>query len=685
MAEAAGVCSHCGLPLRLKKGAAEELQSHFCCVGCRMAAAMVGEGHGAVEFLEARLLFSAFLAMGVMTFSLVLYGETIYGGEADEGMAAMRAIGRMGLSLFSLPVFILLGAPLLKGAWLDLRRGAIRMDGLICLATLAAYGLSVRNTFINSGEVYFDTATMVLVLVMFGRRLEAHSRVRGRDAAEFLAELLPERAKVELPSGEFEERDPKELQAGEIVLIGPGEAVPADVVVLSGQSEVEEAHITGEHVPRPISVSSIVHAGAVNGTGAFKARITRSADQGSMGRIRELLDSPLGMTRFMLLADRLAGYLAWISILLAGVGGTWAYMNEGVGAGVEVALSVLLVACPCALGLATPLAYRAIRASLARRGVLVSDPRALEAAAVIDQVLLDKTGTLTETVGNLVSAPGVEPQKIARLFSLVGASNHPLARAVPHSEITPREIRVVPGAGVLGEIDGRPCCAGSPHWMDEQEFRWMPEMVAQRNKLAKKGSTLVAYAERGQIEALAFLEQRLRPSAIQVVADLVDRKLQPVIVSGDQAAAAQLIGDQLGIRAIGGLTPEQKLEHLKDIQTQGHRVLVMGDGLNDAPILRAADVGVAVAEGTAAARSQAGVEILDDDLAHLTFLLDAAAKLRRVAIGNVTWTVAYNILALGLAATGNLHPLAAAILMIISSMVVCTRSYGLLSYGDAQS
>ena len=655
-------------------------QDLFCCVGCRMASAMVGEGKGAVEFLEARLLLSAFFAMGVMTFSLVLYGEAVYDASNDPGMDAMRAIGRLGLSLFSLPVFLLLGVPLIRGAWLDLKRGVVRMDGLICLATFAAYGLSLRNSFANSGEVYFDTATMVLVLVMFGRRLEANSRIKGRDAATTLAALLPDETMRVDGDGHGEMCAPEELRVGDKVRIAPGEAVPADVRILSGRSEVMEAHISGEHTPRSVVPGDIIHAGATNGTGAVDAEVLRRCGDGSLGRIRRLLDSPLGMTRFMMLADRMAGYLAILAVGLAVVGAWRAAWSDGLGEGVEVALSVLLVACPCALGLATPLAYRAMRAALARRGILVSDPRALEGAALVDKVILDKTGTLTVTMGRLRSVQE-KSGNMTRLAALVNASSHPLARAVEPAGLRVDEVEVVPGFGVQGLVEGRRAWVGSPQWMDDLGFSWANGLDEARQKWRDEGATLVALGEEGRVRELAFLEQKLKPSALQVVADLKKQGLDPLMLSGDQERAVQQIARTLNMEAVGGLTPEGKLRILKEMQSKGQCVLVMGDGLNDAPMLRAADVAVAVAEGTMATRAQAGVEILDDDLAHLPFLLRAARRLRRVAQMNVAWTVGYNLIALGLAVTGNLHPLAAAILMIISSMVVCARSYGLLSYG----
>ncbi len=673
-------CDHCGLPLGTS-GRGQAAGPRFCCLGCRMAQALAGEGKGPLDFLEARLLFSAFLAMGVMTFSLVLYGESVYGAEKDTAMDAVRAIGRLALALFSLPVFLLLGIPLLRGAWLDLRAGAIRMDGLITIATLAAYALSVRNSFANEGEVYYETATMVLVLVTFGRRLEAASRVKGRDAATELARLLPERAH-RIEAAATIDIDPKELRSGDLVRVLPGEAAPADLVVVTGESEVRAAHVTGEFRPAAASPGHELPAGALNGTGVLEARVLRPAEEGSLGRIRRLLDSPLGTSRFIRLADRLAGRLALVAIVVAIVGGLRAARLENLGAGIEVALSVLLVACPCALGLATPLAFRAMRAALARRGVLVRDSAALEAAAEVGHALLDKTGTVTESLGRLEPVAGSTDEGMARMAALVASSNHPLARAVRTDGRRPESLQVVPGAGVLGRLEGRDCRAGSPVWMDREGFVWDEGLSERRRELSASGATLVAYAEDGRVSGLAALEQSLKPGAVAAVADLRALGLGVEILSGDAPEAVRRIGEQLDLPARGGMKPEDKSARLAELHADGKKVLMVGDGLNDAPVLRSADVGVAVAEATAAARSQAGIEIMAEDLAGLPLLVRASRRLRRVALGNLGWTCVYNLGALGLAAMGKLHPLAAVSLMIISSLVVCARSYRLMDFGS---
>ncbi len=675
------LCAHCALPVGPTPARASE--PVFCCVGCRLAAAVAG-GEGGAGLLEARLLLSSFLAMGVMTFSLVLYGEAVYAPDASADLVVVRDLGRTVLALFALPVLLLLGVPLLHGAWADLRRGVVRMDGLIVLATAAAYGLSLYHTFAGGGEVYYDTATMVLVLVTFGRRLEANARTRGRDAADDLAACLPATAH-RLSDGMLEDIDPAALAAGDLVQVLPGEAVPADVTVTDGASEAAAAHITGEESPRSVGPGDALPAGAVNGHGALTARVDRRALDGSLGRIRDLLEAPLTTTQSIRTADSLAGWLVTLAIALALIGGFRSWQLDGVGEGLRTALSVLLVACPCALGLATPLAYRAIRAALARRGVLVRDVRALEAAVHVDHIVLDKTGTLTDTGAARVAVRAGAAEACARMESLVAHSGHPLARTLSTRAHAPAAVQLVPGAGVVGEIAGVACRAGSPGWLDRCGMDWEPDLAAQREDLAADGATLVAYAEDGRVTALCALSHELRPGAVEAVAALRERGLEVEVLSGDRAAALEPIAAALGVSARGELTPEAKHARITELQRDGHRVLIAGDGMNDAPALREADVGVAMACGTALARAQAEVEVVGGDLRSLPLLLDAAHALRSTVRRNLFWCVLYNGAALFMATTGRLHPLIAVAAMIVSSLAVSARSYRLLDWTGARA
>ena len=652
-----------------------------------MASAASGGG-GATKFLEARLLLSAFLTMGCMEFTLVLYGDALFDARADAATGSLRRVGQFALIFFSFPVLLLLVPPILRGAWHDLRAGRVRTDGLVVLATAAAWGLSTAHVIAGSGEVYFETATMLLVLFAFGRRLEAHARTQGRDASRTLLECLPEKAHRLAPAGVAADADETDvphaaLRAGDRVRVAPGEAVPADIVVEHGESDVRAAHVTGEEAPRPVAPGDSVPAGAVNGCGALVARVERTAAEGSFGRILELLDQPLPETRTMRMTDRLAGWLTAISFVLAVVGGWHSYGTGGWPAAARTAVSVLLVACPCALGLATPLAYRAIRAALAQRGVLLRDPAALEVAATVDRVLFDKTGTLTDATATRGARVAGDEASFERLQRLVAHSGHALASSIATPGTAPPRLVSVPGSGVTALIDGVEARAGSPAWMDRDGFAWDDDVASRRRQIEGGGSTLVAYAEDGRVRALAAFRQEVRPGAAGAVRRLEALGLRVEILSGDREGTVADVGAALGTEARGALTPEDKVRRIEELRAAGERVLMAGDGVNDAPALRAADVGVAMAQGTAAARSQAQIEVLGDDLAAIPRCIEASRALRRTIRGNLAWNVAYNTVALALAATGHLHPLVAVVAMIASSLTVSVRSYRLLDWREA--
>jgi P-type Cu2+ transporter len=675
-----GACAHCGLPVLSRRRSAADLL--YCCLGCRLAAAVAAGPDGQRRFLEARLLLCAFLAMGVMEFSLVLYGEDAYDAALDPTAPALRRLGQIAVSLFAIPVLLLLGVPIVRGAWKDLRQGLVRMDGLIALGTFAAYGVSLHATITGSGPVYYETATMVLVLVMLGRRLEAHARAQGRDAAASLARCLPAKAHEVGADGALHDVDPAALDPGDLVHVFPGEAVPADVVVSEGGGEIRNAHLSGESAPAFVTVGDRVDAGAVNGATTLVARVERRWKDGALGHVLALLDAPLPPTRVMRAVDRLAGGLVLIAIVLALCGGVRSWLLHGPGEGVRTALSVLLVSCPCALGLATPLAYRAIRAALARRGVLVNDPRAFEVMRTVSAVLADKTGTLTDADAPLLPSASTRGDAFARLRSIMRRSGHALARGTAAAVALAEPVRVVAGSGVEADVGGTLCRAGRPDWIDRGGAAWPDDLLRERAEFEGSGATIVAYAEGRDVRALGAVEQRLRPGAEEAVSALKKRGLDVEIVSGDRGAAVGAVAERLGIAGAGALRPADKVARITQLQALGTRVLMAGDGINDAPALRLADVSVAMGSGTAVARSQAQVEVLSDDLRALPLLFEASAALRRVVIGNLVWTFLYNGVALACAAAGILHPIIAALAMVASSVAVSVRSHRLLRFGE---
>lgn len=679
-----GSCAHCELPVRVRAGTPADAEL-FCCVGCRLAHAVAGKG-AASGLLEARLLVAAILSMGVMTFSLVLHSIDLHASGDEQGLVALVSLGRAALALLALPVLVLLAPPLAAGAAADLRNRRVRMDGLIVLGAGAAYALSLVHAWRGEGAVYFDTAAMVLVLVTFGRRLEAHARHHAATTAQALADVLPASARRLGDDDASELVDPLELAPGDRVQVAPGETVPADARVLRGRSALLTASLTGEQLPRAVGPGDEAPAGAINTDGALQLEVRRAATEGSLAHLRRLLEAPLAMAPALRTADRLAGALAALAITLALVGGLRDGLSHDAARGLRTALSVLLVACPCALGLATPLAYRAARAALARRGVLVNDAGALERAARVDHVVFDKTGTLTEPLGQLQPLAGSDAEVWRRARALIAGSGHALARAVGNPERAEvRELAVANGRGVSGLVDGHRLRVGRLDWVLQACAPGASRPLrAALEEAAADGATVVAVAADTELRAGACLRQQLRPSAEASLAELAALGLHAEILSGDAEPAVAALGAELGIPASGALSPEAKHELLLSRRAAGATVLMVGDGMNDAPALRLADVGVALAGGTSLARARADVELVGDDLRGLLVLLQGSHKLRATVRGNLAWTLLYNAGALALAFSGHLPPLAAVAAMIASSLVVSWRSQRLLSWKPLQ-
>jgi Cu+-exporting ATPase len=639
-------------------------------------------GGGPVRFLEARLLLSAFLSVGLMEFSMALYGGAVYGAEQDEGLRLVEAAGRLILPLLAVPVLALLGWPMLCGALRDLRGGVVRLDGLVALGTFAAFALSFWNTFVGGGEVYYETAAMVLVLVAFGRRLEARSRQHARSAAEAVAALLPEVARRRNPDGTIEEVSPRTLAKGDVVLIAPGARVPADVCVLDGMSDVVSEHLTGEEAARAVHAGDAVDAGAINGKGQLTATVTAATAEGSLARVLRLLEAPLPSTRLLRLTDRLSSWLALVAVVLAAVAAARGYSVGGRDEALRAALAVLLVACPCALGLAIPLAFHALRTRLVGKGVLVEEAVALEVLPVIDTVVFDKTGTLSDPARMRVAAWGGVFAASRRLSALVRASGHSLGRAF-EVDLPCNSLEAIPGCGVRGEVEGVPVIAGHRAWV-LASLPALPRSSAEQALLAAatnaeaEGGSVIVSAEGGRIAAFAAVVQELRPSASSAIAALRARGVRVLILSGDRKANVEALGRLLGVAAEGELRPEEKLARVAALRAAGARVLVVGDGVNDAPMLRHADVGVAMECGSATARNEAQVSMLHGDLMGVALLFAAAQKLRSTVRGNLFWTLFYNGAAMVLAVLGLVHPLIAAAAMVFSSLAVSWRSTRLL-------
>ena len=671
-------CSHCQLPVG-RLGREREIRGErhaFCCYGCALAYQL---HHGEREEPEAaawliRLGVGAFLAMNVMTLSWLLYAGAFSG---DDAWLA-QPVGWL-IWVLATPLVAILGAPFFANAGQALREGRLATDTLVCVGVLAAYVYSAWQVLRGSDLVYFDTAAMVLVLFTLGRYLEAQGRVR---AARSLAPMLAaERAEVRLVrDGVSALRPVLEIQPGDLVRVLPGERIAVDGIVVEGRSECDEAILTGQPTPSAKSPGAPVHAGSLNGGGLLLVRATVPGTQTRWVRIGRLVRDALADKSLMGdTVDRVvAVFIPGMLLLAAATAGFWSGRGTFEDA-LLAGLAVLVVACPCSLGLAAPLASALAIGEAAQRGILIRNGAVLERLARLAGVAFDKTGTLTEAALRPVSLSvhGATAAEVLHCAALLArGSDHPIARALAEmgggqSSQVADDIEVRPGAGVVGRIDGRQCAMGSRQLMTA--LHWTVPDAWSRTPPACT-SALIGWD--AAVHGLVELAATPVPEAHDVIAALHRRHLSTLLLSGDASAAVAQVASALGIGEWRSeVEPEAKVHLLRAWAARRGPVAMVGDGLNDGPVLAAASVGIAVAGAADLAKESADVVLPRAGLGALPWLLDKADQARRSIRANLAWAFAYNAVALTLAASGLLLPVFAAALMAGSSLLVAARSW----------
>lgn len=677
--EAAASCAHCGLPVgRLGRRQDVHGEAHwFCCYGCCLAFQF---RHGAREAPEAaawlvRLGVGAFLAMNIMLLSLLLYANAFSGADAW-----LREPVHWLLWALTTPLLVLLGGPFFEAAWRALREGRLVTDTLVSLGVLAAYGYSVWQLLRGSSLVYFDTATMVLLLFTLGRTIEAQGRAH---AVRSLAPMLAaERAQARVVrDGEAAWCPISAVPVGVLVRVLPGERIAVDGVVIEGHSECDESVLTGQPEPRPKTRGASVYAGSLNASGLLLLRVTAPGLQTRwvhIGRtVREALASKtLAGARI----DRVAAVFIPGVLLLALATAWFWYGRGGVDAALLAGLAVLVVACPCSLGLAAPLANALVIGQAAQRGILIRNGGVFEQLAGLRGIAFDKTGTLTQHALHfnglqLDGASEAEALRRARMLAL--GSDHPVARAVlaiagskalaPASDLQARA-----GAGLVGDIDGERCALGSADFMAAFGWPIAPALAGGNHD----GATSAFVGWNGRARArLSFVAAPVAGAA-EVIAALHARGLATLLLSGDGACAVERLAIRLGIgQWHARLLPEDKVRLLRDWRARHGLIAMVGDGQNDGPVLAAAAVGIAVGGATDLARESADVVLPQAGLVLLPWLLREADHVRRSVRANLLWAFGYNAVALALAVSGLLQPVLAAALMAGSSLLVVTRSW----------
>ncbi len=681
---------------RAGQGSLDDVVARLAAVGFRARPDAPGEA-AALHASERRAALVRLGIAGLATMNVMTYAVALYLGAVDDMPAGIDRFFRWMCWLVATPVVLVSARPHFEGALRDLKAGRPGMDVPIALAIGGAYVASAVAVMRGVGEVYFESVCMFTFFIGLGRYLEHGVRQRADALSDRLVDGAPALARRLLGSSTDGVAAPEEvvpasrLEVGDRILVRAGESIPVDGIVLSGAGAVEEAVLSGEPWPRDVVCGDEVRAGSVNADAVLEIEVTRVQSDSTLGVLHRLIDRaqsekpPIARR-----ADRLGGvFVASVLVIAGGTAIAWSMIDPS--RVFDVTLAVLVATCPCALGLATPTALAAASEGLARIGFVLTGGSALESLSRIDRVVFDKTGSLTEGRPRIERAEVVRdlsPETaLARARALEANSDHVLARAfVPSGGIDGRlassatttgasacgveDRRTVPGAGVEGTIDGVRHRLGRPDWAigvaGEDTLADVPEAEAR---------TWVLLADEEGAIAWFGLGDKLRPEAAESVDALQAQGLEVEILTGDPSRAGDRIAEQLGGLALtSGVGPEGKVAHLRALQEGGERVAFVGDGLNDGPVLRAADVSIAMAGGCDLSLLSADALLYRDDLAALPRAVRWARRTRRVVTQNFAWAIGYNLLVLPLAVTGQLPPWLAAAGMSASSLLVALNA-----------
>jgi P-type Cu+ transporter len=576
------------------------------------------------------------------------------------------------LCALALPVWAVVGYDFHRGAIDGLRSRTASMDTLISLGSTAAFGLGIYGA-IGGRVTYFDTASAIVTLVFAGKYLESRARVRSSQAMRDLLELRPALAHRLLENGSTEEVPVDLVRVDDVLRVAPGERVPVDGCVIEGTSSIDRSMLTGESTPVDVAAGAHVEAGTLNGNGALLVRAVAVGAGTELARIIEIVRRAQGSTpAVQRLADRVAAIFvpSILAIALATFVG-WLIADRGPIEALVAAVAVLVVACPCALGLATPTAVIAGIGAASRRGVLFKDSSVLERTARVTTVLFDKTGTLTR--GTPVATAFTSDRALTVAAALESASTHPLARAIVEAAKQRKlqfdvvaDAQVIRGFGISGSIDGAPILAGNASFLTEHGVACTD---------ADDENTHVFVAQDGALVGRIDLRDTVRAQAAQAVSALHKLGLQTALVSGDAQGPVSAAAASAGIdRFYARSTPEDKQQIVQRLQREGERVAFAGDGINDAPALASADAGFAMGAGTAIALETAGAAILSNDPRAVADAIVIARATMRTIAQNLFWAFAYNVVLIPLAAFGIVQPVFAAAAMGLSSLFVVGNS-----------
>lgn len=630
-----------------------------------------GEHEAVLSERETRhLLFSACL-------TIPLLAPMVSGGQIHLPPIVQFAV--------TLPILFWLGSRFFKGAYNSLRMKTSNMDVLIALGTSAAFAYSCfmwLGSGVANPPLYFETVAVIITLVLFGKWLEKRAKAGTTKSLTALTALRPDIAHL-MTDGQVQDIQAALIAPGDRLLIRPGERIPVDGLILSGQTEIDNAHLTGESLPVSCAIGDKVFGGALNGAGAVEIEATTNAASSLLSKIIDLVETVQSeKAPIQHLVDRITAVFVPVVVAIA-VLTTTAWLISGAGAehAILTGIAVLVIACPCALGLATPTALVAGLGAAARHGIIVRGTRAMEMALHIDTIAFDKTGTLTQGRPELVSLQTHDTSRAELLrltASLQQKSEHLFAKALVETAASenipltiPQNVDVHLGEGISGDVSGQSLIVGRRELLVRLGVVGLPE----DDEAYEPGTSPVFASLGGSYLGTLVFADAARATSKEAIASLRSRGIKTAMLTGDRREAAQKIGDELDLKEIhANLSPAEKVAFIRDHSGEGHRIAMVGDGINDAPALAAADLSIAMGSGTDAAIETAQISLMRSDPRLILDAIDICRATHRKIGQNLIWAFSYNTVAVPLAALGYLSPMIAAGAMALSSICVVTNS-----------
>ena len=664
---------------------------------------------------ERRDLLIRFGTASFFSMQLMIYTSALYAGYFQGIEENLRRLFQLIALAMATPVMFYCGYPFIRNALRGLKNRALNMDVLIFLGSFSAYAYSVAIIILNmlqpsafvKYEVYFDTSAMIITLILLGRYIEQGAKLKASSAIQVLLSLQPSEAR--LMRGSEEVLVPvKELKPDDLIIVRPGEKIPADGIIIEGSAEIDESMLTGESMPVFKEQGSEVFSGTINTNGRLIIKVRTVKDTLLSKITQAVLDAQTKRPRIQGLADRIVGLFVPAIIMIAFFTFLYWSFNADKITALMNAVSVLVIACPCALGLATPLAILIGSTALYSSGIIIKDGNIIEKVATADTVCIDKTGTLTEGRPSLIKIISYErPEEELHIIaaSLEHQSEHAVAKAITKDIKKDRLLHVkdfqsVAGMGVKGTIDSHEVVIGNIRFLEGSGIEIREEHKRDFDHYSVKGYTVTGIAIDGRLHGWFIISDRIAPSASYVIMELKKKAIDIVLLTGDQRRVAEEVSRTLGIEKIHAeVLPVEKAEIIKRLKAEDGRLkdikkpkklfslkpkafslIMVGDGINDAPALAVADAGIATGGATDIAMESAQAVLMKNDISLLLTLINISKRTLTIIKQNLFWAFSYNIIAIPLAVSGRIHPIISAILMATSSLLVVGNSLRLKKF-----